>query len=80
MKPRLSGHANRKKAEEKRVNMHEAQALQHNILHAQFFGMPNIPVREIRERLDPILRAQHVREILKIDLTNDGDGDDTTYN
>jgi hypothetical protein len=76
MQTKLSGHGNRKKAEEKRVNMQEAQALQHNALHAQFFGMPNIPLREIRERLDPVLRAQHVREILKIDLANTGDGDE----
>lgn len=76
MKKRLSGHGNRKRAEEKKVSMQEAQALQHNILHAQFFGMPNIPLREIRERLDPILRAQHVREILKIDIANTGDGDE----
>lgn len=76
MQTKLSGHGNRKKAEEKRVNMQEAQALQYNALHAQFFGMPNIPLREIRERLDPVLRAQHVREILKIDLANTGDGDE----
>lgn len=76
MKAKLSGHGNRKKAEEKRVSMQEAQALQHNTLHAQFFGMPNTPLREIRERLDPVLRAQHVREILKIDLANTGDGDE----
>jgi hypothetical protein len=76
MQTKLSGHGNRKKAEEKRVNMQEAQALQYNALHAQFFGMPNTPLREIRERLDPVLRAQHVREILKIDLANTGDGDE----
>jgi len=76
MKAKLSGHGNRKKAEAKRVSMQEAQALQHNTLHAQFFGMPNTPLREIRERLDPVLRAQHVREILKIDLANTGDGDE----
>lgn len=76
MQTKLSGHGNRKKAEEKRVNMQEVQALKHNALHAQFFGMPNTPLREIRERLDPVLRAQHVREILKIDLANTGDGDE----
>jgi hypothetical protein len=76
MQTKLSRHGNRKKAEEKRVNMQEVQALKHNALHAQFFGMPNIPLREIRERLDPVLRAQHVREILKIDLANTGDGDE----
>ena len=76
MQTKLSGHGNRKKAEEKRVSMQEVQALEHNALHAQFFGMPNIPLREIRERLDPVLRAQHVREILKIDLANTGDGDE----
>jgi hypothetical protein len=80
MKAKLSGHANRKKAEEKRANMQEAQALQHNALHAQFFGMPNIPLREIRERLDPILKTQAIREIMKLDLSNKGDDDDTAYN
>ena len=76
MQTKLSGHGNRKNSEEKRVNMQEVQALKHNALHAQFFGMPNTPLREIRERLDPVLRAQHVREILKIDLANTGDGDE----
>ncbi len=70
MRQRLSGHGNRKKAEAKRVSMQEAQALQHNILHAQFFGMPNIPLREIRNRLDPILKTQAIREIMKLDLSD----------
>lgn len=70
MRQRLSGHGNRKKAEAKRVSMQEAQALQHNILHAQFFGMPNIPLREIRNRLDPVLKTQAIREIMKLDLSD----------
>ncbi len=70
MRQRLSGHGNRKKAEAKRVSMQEAQALQHNILHAQFFGMPNIPLREIRNRLDPVLKTQSIREIMKLDLSD----------
>jgi hypothetical protein len=70
VRQRLSGHGNRKKAEAKRVSMQEAQALQHNILHAQFFGMPNIPLREIRNRLDPVLKTQSIREIMKLDLSD----------
>lgn len=63
---RLSGHAARKKAEAKRATQYEHEALQHNQLHAQFFGVPNVPVREVRNKIDPILRAREIREITKI--------------
>ena len=61
-----NGHAARKKAEAKRSVAHAAAATKHNELHAQFFGVPNIPVREIRNRLDPVLQMHAVREITKI--------------
>ena len=62
-KHRLSNHANRKRAEERRINIHEVEALQHNELHAQFFGLDNVPVREIQRKIDPLLRTHEIREI-----------------
>jgi len=52
----------------------------HEALHAAFFNRSPVNVREVRDRLDPVLKAMEIREILKLDLTNDGDGDDPTYN
>lgn len=70
-----SGHANRKKAEAKRLNMHEAAASAHNALHSAFFGTPNIPVREIRNRLDPVLQMHKIQEITKIYIGEKEDDD-----
>jgi hypothetical protein len=58
-----SGHAARLKEQAKRALLHEVEALEHNELHSNFFGVPNKPVREVRNRLDPQLRAHEIREI-----------------
>jgi hypothetical protein len=60
---RHSGHAARLKEQAKRALLHEVEALEHNELHSNFFGVPNEPVREVRNRLDPQLRAHEIREI-----------------
>jgi hypothetical protein len=60
---RHSGHAARLKEQAKRALLHEVEALEHNELHSNFWGVPNEPVREVRNRLDPQLRAHEIREI-----------------
>lgn len=52
----------------------------HEAVHAAFFNREPINVREIRARLDPVLKTQAIREIMKLDLSEKGDGDDTAYN
>ena len=61
-----NGHAARKKAEAKRSVAHEKAATTHNELHSTFFGVPNVPVREVRNRLDPVLQMHAIREITKV--------------
>ena len=68
-----NGHANRKKAEAKRATLHEVAATAHNELHSKFFGVPNVPLREVRDRLDPILQMREIREITKIYIEEDDD-------
>ena len=58
-----SGHAARLKEQAKRALLYEVEALEHNELHSNFFGVRNEPVREVRNRLDPQLRAHEIREI-----------------
>jgi hypothetical protein len=60
-----SAHAARKKAEARRAIGNELAALQQNELHSTFFGVPNVPLREIRNRLDPVLQMHAIREITK---------------
>jgi hypothetical protein len=72
-----SGHAARKKAEAKRAIGNELAASEHNELHSKFFGVPNVPVREVRDRIDPILQMREIREITKIYIDEeDDDGED----
>jgi hypothetical protein len=71
-----NGHANRKKAEAKRATLHEVAATAHNELHSAFFGVPNVPVREVRDRLDPVLQMREIREITNIYLGENDDGED----
>ena len=66
-------HGARKQLEERKMRAYEAEALRNNELHSQFFGMPNTPLREIREKLDPVLQMHAVREITKIYI---GENDD----
>lgn len=66
-----NGHAARKKAEAKRAIAHEVAATAHNELHAHFFAVPNIPLREIRERLDITLTAHAIRKITEVDIGDD---------
>ena len=68
-----SAHAARKKAEAKRAIGNELAASEHNELHSAFFGVPNVPLREIRERIDPILQMREIREITKIYIEEDDD-------
>ena len=58
-----SQHAARLKEQAKRALLHEVEALEQNNLHSHFFGVPNEPVREVRNRLDPQLTAHEIREI-----------------
>jgi hypothetical protein len=60
---RSNGHAARLREQAKRALLHESEAIRHNELHSNFWGVPNEPVREIRNRLDPKLRAHEIREI-----------------
>jgi hypothetical protein len=41
----------------------------HEAVHAAFFNREPINVREVRERLDPVLKTQAIREIIKLDLS-----------
>lgn len=68
-----NGHANRKKAEAKRATLHEVAATAHNELHSAFFGVPNVPLREVRDRLDPVLQMREIREITNVYLGEDDD-------
>ena len=68
-----SAHAARKKAEAKRAIGNELAASEHNELHSKFFGVPNIPLREVRDRLDPVLQMREIREITKIYIEEDDD-------
>jgi hypothetical protein len=52
----------------------------HEAVHAAFFNREPINLREVRNRLDPILKTQAIREIMKLDLSEKGDDDDTAYN
>jgi len=58
-----SAHAAKLKEREKKALLHELEAIEHNELHSHFFGIPNEPVRQIRNRLDPQLKAHEIREI-----------------
>ena len=68
-----SVHAARKKAEAKRAIGNELAASEHNELHSKFFGVPNVPLREVRDRLDPVLQMREIREITNIYLGEDDD-------
>lgn len=70
-----NGHANRKKAEAKRATLHEIAASAHNELHSAFFGVPNTPLREIRNKLDPMLQMHKIQEITKIYIGDKEDED-----
>jgi hypothetical protein len=42
----------------------------HDALHAAFFNREPINLREVRNRLDPVLKTQAIREIMKLDLSD----------
>jgi len=42
----------------------------HEAVHAAFFNRTPINVREVRNRLDPVLKTQAIREIMKLDLSD----------
>lgn len=68
-----SKHANRKRAEEKRAGMHEAEAARHNELHSLFFNTPHVPVQEIRKSLDAKLITYHLKSLVE-EEDNDANG------
>lgn len=45
-------------------------AMAHEAVHAAFFNRQPINLREVRSRLDPILKTQAIREIMKLDLSD----------
>jgi len=45
---------------EKRERKIQEEAMEQNELHSKFFGVPNTPVREIRDRLDPVLQMPKI--------------------
>ena len=45
-------------------------AMAHEAVHAAFFNRQPINLREVRNRLDPILKTQAIREIMKLDLSD----------
>jgi len=61
----MSKNGKRVYIDEKKIRREQVEAVKHNELHATIFGVPNVPLREIRDRLDPILRAHAIREITK---------------
>lgn len=66
-------HAKKKEAREKRARHWEAEAVNSLTAEAMFFGRSYVPIREIRDRLDPVLRAHEIREITKVDLSEEVD-------
>jgi hypothetical protein len=71
-----STYAQKKENRDRRTLQWEREAVHSLTAEAMFFGRNYVPVREIRERLDPILRAHEVREIMKVDIGKE-DKDDT---
>lgn len=69
--------ARKKEAREKRTKHWETQAVQSLTAEAMLFGRSYVPIREIRSRLDPILKAHEIREITKLDIS-EGDEDDVS--
>lgn len=61
----IGQHARKKEIRDARTKHWEEKAVQSLTAEAMFFGRSYVPIREIRERLDPVLRAHEVREILK---------------
>ena len=58
---------------EKRERKLQEEAMEQNELHSKFFGVPNTPLREVRNRLDPALRAHEIREITKVYIDEEDD-------
>jgi hypothetical protein len=70
-----AGRHTNKLLNEKKARKVQDEALEQNELHSKFFGVPNTPVREIRDRLDPVLQMHAVREITKIYIGENDDGE-----
>ena len=68
-------HARRRLLNERRAQQQQIEAIEHNELHSAFFGVPNIPTREMRNRLDPVLQMHKVQEITKIYIGEKEDDD-----
>ncbi len=62
-------HARKKEMREKRARHWEREAVNSLTAEALFFGRSYVPIREIRNRLDPVLRAHEIREITKLDIS-----------
>lgn len=61
-------HARKRELRDKRTQQWEADAMKSLMIEAMLFGRTYEPVREIRARLDPVLRAHEIREIMKVDI------------
>ena len=70
---RPGSHARKKEMKDKRARHWEAEATNSLTAEALFFGKQYEPIREIRNRLDPALRAHEIREITKLDLSEEVD-------
>ena len=64
-------HARKREMRDMRARQWEAEAMHSLTVEAMLFGRAYVPVREVRARLDPVLRAHEVREILKLDLSEE---------
>lgn len=64
-------HARKREIRDARARHWEAEAVNSLTVEAMLFGRKYESVRAIRDRLDPQLRAHEVREIMKLDLSEE---------
>ena len=68
---RPGSQARKTEIRDKRAAHWEAEAVNSLTAEALFFGRSYVSIREIRNRLDPVLRAHEIREITKVDLSEE---------
>jgi hypothetical protein len=71
----MTNHERKKEIRDKRTQQWEREAMNSLTAEALLFGRSYMPIREIRDRLDPILKAHEIREITKINVEEEEDGD-----
>jgi len=59
-----SRHARKRERQEHLRGKWEAEATKHNELHSLFFGVPHVPMREVRKNLDAKLTTYQTKSIL----------------